>query len=251
MSEAFDAISGHKVYLDLFGGSGFLSNAIKKQNPQCRVIWNDFDNYKSRLELIPQTNIIHERLTKMLANIPREKSVRSYPEIFTELNDYLKKLPDDWDWITIGTWLLFSGKYANNKKDLLHKINQSCWNNLVKSPLMPGDYLNGVERVSCDWREILAKYGDLKDVCIIADPPYLYTDNNGYCNEISVDDTLDLFEICLNSKSYMLFTTGRLDIVDLVMRLDKKKSRDIGKITRKSKLNSKLKNYLSEVCYYK
>ena len=49
----------------------------------------------------------------------------------------------------------------------------------------------------------------------------------------------------------MLFTTGRLDVIDLVLRLDKKKSKDTKKIIRRSKLNAKLKNYLSEVCYYK
>ncbi len=111
--------------------------------------------------------------------------------------------------------------------------------------------MNNVDRVSLDWREVLSEYGSLKDVCIIADPPYLYTDNSGYSNEITASDTLDLFEICLNSNSYMLFTTGRLDIIDLVLRLDKKKSKETHKIIRKSKLNAKLKNYLSEVCYYK
>ena len=94
-------------------------------------------------------------------------------------------------------------------------------------------------------------YGIPKAQLIIADPPYLYTDNSGYSNEITASDTLDLFEICLNSNSYMLFTTGRLDIIDLVLRLDKKKSKETHKIIRKSKLNAKLKNYLSEVCYYK
>lgn len=249
--DAFNAISGHKVYLDLFGGSGFISNTIKKQNPQSRVIWNDFDNYNHRLELIPQTNVVHQYLTKLFENIPSGKNIRSYPDIFTKLNVYLQKLPEDSDWITIGSWLLFSGKYAAGKIDLIAKINQSCWNNLVKSPLISGDYLNNVERVSCDWREVLVEYGSLEDVCIIADPPYLYTDNSGYSNEITASDTLDLFEICLNSKSYMLFTTGRLDVIDLVLRLDKKKSKDTKKIIRRSKLNAKLKNYLSEVCYYK
>lgn len=251
LSDAFNIINGHKVYLDLFGGSGFISNTIKKQNPQSRVIWNDFDNYNHRLELIPQTNIVHQYLTKLFENIPNGKNVRSYPDIFTELNVYLQKLPEDSDWITIGSWLLFSGKYAANKTDLIEKINQSCWNNLIKSPLISGDYLNNVDRVSLDWREVLSEYGSLKDVCIIADPPYLYTDNSGYSNEITASDTLDLFEICLNSNSYMLFTTGRLDIIDLVLRIDKKKSKETHKIIRKSKLNAKLKNYLSEVCYYK
>lgn len=251
LSEAFNAISEHKVYLDLFGGSGFISNAIKKQNPQSRVIWNDFDNYNHRLELIPKTNIIHQYLTNLFENIPSGKNVRVYIDTFAELNSYLQKLPEDSDWITIGNWLLFSGKYAASKIDLIAKINQSCWNNLTKSPLISGDYLQDVERVSRDWREVLVEYASLKDVCIIADPPYLYTDNSGYSNEITANDTIDLFEICLKNNAFMLFTTGRLDVVDLVLRFDKKTSKDTKKIIRKSKLNAKLKNYLSEVCYYK
>lgn len=187
----------------------------------------------------------------LLGGIPREGSVKRYPEQFNRLLKYLEALPEDTDWITLGTWLLFSGKYSVSKRDLITKIKQSCWNNLIKNPLCKGSYLNGVERVSGDWRDILSMYGYLNDVCLIVDPPYLYTDNDGYCKDITAQDTLDLFEVTLRNNSFMLFTTGRLDIVDLIMRLDKNMAATTGKLVRRSKINAKIKNYLTEVCYYK
>ena len=36
--------------VDLFGGSGLLSHTAKRHAPECRVIYNDFDGYRERLE---------------------------------------------------------------------------------------------------------------------------------------------------------------------------------------------------------
>jgi hypothetical protein len=45
------------VIVDLFGGSGLLSHTAKRIFPECRVIYNDFDNYSQRLQNNPgQTN---------------------------------------------------------------------------------------------------------------------------------------------------------------------------------------------------
>lgn len=50
------------VFVDLFGGSGLLSHTIKRQRPDARVIYNDFDYYTERLKHIDDTN-------KLLAEI--------------------------------------------------------------------------------------------------------------------------------------------------------------------------------------
>ena len=38
------------VFIDLFGGSGLLSHIAKREKPNAMVIYNDFDNYRRRLE---------------------------------------------------------------------------------------------------------------------------------------------------------------------------------------------------------
>ena len=46
------------VYVDLFGGSGYLSYLVKYTFPNARVIYNDYDNYFERIKKI-QDILIH------------------------------------------------------------------------------------------------------------------------------------------------------------------------------------------------
>ena len=51
-----------KVFVDLFGGSGLLSHITKRQRPDATVVYNDFDNYRRRIENIGRTNAMLDRL---------------------------------------------------------------------------------------------------------------------------------------------------------------------------------------------
>ena len=33
------------IVIDLFGGSGLLAHTIKRERPELKVIYNDYDNY--------------------------------------------------------------------------------------------------------------------------------------------------------------------------------------------------------------
>ena len=46
------------VYIDLFGGSGLLAHVTKREKPEARVVYNDFDNYRQRLENVGRTNAL-------------------------------------------------------------------------------------------------------------------------------------------------------------------------------------------------
>lgn len=52
------------TFVDLFGGSGLLSHIAKCQKPHSKVVYNDFDGYRLRLEHIPQTNELLAELRK-------------------------------------------------------------------------------------------------------------------------------------------------------------------------------------------
>lgn len=45
-----------EIFVDLFGGSGILSNWTKNTYKDAIVIYNDFDNYRERLNNIQTTN---------------------------------------------------------------------------------------------------------------------------------------------------------------------------------------------------
>ncbi len=51
-------INEQTIFLDCFGGSGWLSHITKQRFPKNRVIWNDYDNYQGRLEKIPPPNTV-------------------------------------------------------------------------------------------------------------------------------------------------------------------------------------------------
>lgn len=46
------------MFVDLFGGSGLLSHVAKQERPEARVVYNDFDDFRQRLENIPRTNAL-------------------------------------------------------------------------------------------------------------------------------------------------------------------------------------------------
>lgn len=52
--------------VDLFGGSGLLSRVAKDTLPNCRVIYNDFDHYDTRLANAANTNALLRSIAPLL-----------------------------------------------------------------------------------------------------------------------------------------------------------------------------------------
>ena len=61
------------VYVDLFGGSGLLAHISKQEKSEARVVYNDFDNYRQRLENVGRTNALLAELREMVKDYPRGK----------------------------------------------------------------------------------------------------------------------------------------------------------------------------------
>ena len=170
--------SGFTV-IDLFGGSGLVSHSIKAKRADTRVIWNDYDNFKGRLEMIAET----EELRANLLNVGLEKAKRvnrdGIAKIKAIIDEHLVKFGRV-DWITVSSWLLFAGNYAHDYDDLMQR---TWYYQVVKTPLNADGYLQGVERRSCDFRELLAEYRGKENILFIADPPYIMTNQNGYVSK--------------------------------------------------------------------
>lgn len=114
--EALKEFPDNAIYVDLFGGSGLLSHAVKSIYPNARVIWNDFDNYTERLANISKTNRILADIREMLKDYPdRERIIGSHRGRILER---LRAETNFVDWITISSSLLFSAKYITDFEGL-------------------------------------------------------------------------------------------------------------------------------------
>lgn len=202
----------NSVFVDLFGGSGLLSHITKREKPNATVIYNDYDNYRMRLNNINRTNALLSDLRKLTIDCPRQKLI---PEPIRGL--ILERLRQEEttgfvDYITISSSLLFSMKYCMNLKDLQR---ESFYNNIRKQdyPLCT-DYLNGLEIVSCDYKELVKKYKNLPNVVFLVDLPYLSTEVGTYRMNWRLSDYLDVLSILVD-KSFIYFTSNKSSILEL------------------------------------
>lgn len=208
-----NSYSDKTIFVDLFGGSGLLSHITKRKRPDAQIVYNDFDNYRYRLEHIEQTNKLLANLRSLVKGVERHKII---DEKIRKLILALVKREEDEqgyvDYITISSSLLFSMKYVCNYQEL---IKETLYNNVRKAdyPLCE-DYLDGIEVVSCDYRELFKKYKDMPGVVFLVDPPYLATDVKTYTMTWGLRDYLDVLKV-LNGHSFVYFTSNKSSIIEL------------------------------------
>lgn len=201
------------VFVDLFGGSGLLAHITKCQKPDSTVVYNDFDNYRRRLENIPQTNALLDRIREIVRIVPRKKALPK--ELKESILRFIEREEADngyVDYITLSTSLLFSMKYATNldrlRKETFYNTVRKCNYDLCI------DYLNGLEVVSCDYRELFNKYKDTPNVVFLIDPPYLSTEVGTYTMDWGLSDYLDVLQTLVGT-NYIYFTSNKSSIIEL------------------------------------
>lgn len=201
------------VFVDLFGGSGLLSHITKCQKPDATVVYNDFDNYRRRLENIPRTNALLDKIREVVASVPRQKVLpEKTKEAILLLIEQEEKERGYVDYITLSTSLLFSMKYATNldglRKETFYNTVRKCNYDLCL------DYLDGLEVVSCDYRELFSRYKDVPNVVFLIDPPYLSTEVGSYTMNWGLSDYLDVLQTLVGT-NYIYFTSNKSSIIEL------------------------------------
>lgn len=201
------------VFVDLFGGSGLLSHITKCQKPDATVVYNDFDNYRRRLENIPRTNALLDKIREVVASVPRRKFLpEKTKETILLLIEQEEKERGYVDYITLSTSLLFSMKYATNlaglRKETFYNTVRKCNYDLCL------DYLDGLEVVSCDYRELFSRYKDVPNVVFLIDPPYLSTEVGTYTMNWGLSDYLDVLQTLVGT-NYIYFTSNKSSIIEL------------------------------------
>ena len=201
------------VFVDLFGGSGLLSHITKCQKPDATVVYNDFDNYRHRLENIPRTNALLDKIREVVASVPRQKVLpEKTKEAILFLIEQEEKERGYVDYITLSTSLLFSMKYATNldglRKETFYNTVRKCNYDLCL------DYLDGLEVVSCDYRELFSRCKDVPNVVFLIDPPYLSTEVGTYTMNWGLSDYLDVLQTLVGT-NYIYFTSNKSSIIEL------------------------------------
>lgn len=210
--EALRLFDKETIFIDLFGGSGLLSHVTKHERPDARVIYNDYDDYHKRLANVERTNALLADLRTIVAEVPKEKKLPEHTRA-----DVLARVAMDAksgfvDYITISSSLLFSMNYSNNFEEL---SKETMYNNVKKDGYNCESYLDGLEIVKCDYRELYEQYKGRKDVVFIIDPPYLSTEAGTYKSYWKLADYLDVLQV-IKGVSYVYFTSNKSSLIELL-----------------------------------
>lgn len=211
------------VFVDLFGGSGLLSHIAKRTKPESTVVYNDFDNYRCRLQHIPQTNRLIADLRDIVADkVPRNKPITGElrKRIFARIEQE-ERVVGYVDFITLSSSIMFSMKY---KLSVPEMRKEALYNSIRKNdyPLC-SDYLEGLEITSCDYKELFNRYKDTPGVVFLVDPPYLSTEVGTYNMYWKMADYLDVLNV-LAGHSFVYFTSNKSSILELCEWLGRNRS---------------------------
>ncbi|MEI7488993.1 MAG: DNA adenine methylase [Chryseobacterium sp.] len=212
--EALKEFSPTATYVDLFGGSGLLSHTVKTVYPDAKVIYNDFDGYSYRLENVDKTNALLADIREICAkNTNRKDKERLSDDLHSEIIERISHEKGFIDWVTISSSLLFSMNYVTDFEQLK---KEKFYNKVRLSDYSTNGYLEGVDRVKKDYRNLFSEYRNTPNVVFLVDPPYLSTDCSTYSREDywKLSDYLNVLKT-IEDTSYFYFTSNKSQIIEL------------------------------------
>ena len=211
--KVLDGFKDKTVFVDLVGGSGLLSHITRYRRPDAAVVYNDFDNYRQRINNIPQTNKLLDDLRNIATGLPRNKMIKG--DAREHIFDRIRQEEEQHgfvDYITVSSSIMFSMKYETSLAGLR---TQALYNNIRKTDYpVCSDYLDGLTVTSYDYRALFNMYKDVPDVVFLVDPPYLGTEIGTYKMYWGLGDYLDVLNI-LKGHAFVYFTSNKSSIIEL------------------------------------
>ena len=204
--------------VDLFGGSGLLSHTAKHVLPGCRVVYNDFDRYVDRLAAVDQTNEILRTIKQHLIGVEANRRLtdEQRADVLEIVADYEQH--DGYaDIMTIGRNVLFSGKWVKTLEELR---KHTMYNRVRPGAYECEGYLDGMEVVHMDYRELFKREKDNSKTLFVLDPPYLTTECGQYESYWKLTDYLNVL-LLLQGTKWVYFTSDKSQIVELCNWLGK------------------------------
>ncbi|MEG2599653.1 MAG: DNA adenine methylase [Muribaculaceae bacterium] len=209
--EAIKDCPAETIFVDLFGGSGLLSHIIKYDKPDARVVYNDYDNYCERIQHIDDTNQLLVDIRRLVGAAP--KNVRLSRQTTDAVLEVVLKAEKRGyvDYITLSSAVMFSMKYVTSYEELL---KETMYNNVRNTPYTADGYLDGLDIVRADYKEVFECYKNAPRVVFLIDPPYLSTEVGTYTMTWRLSDYLDVLTV-LKDANYFYFTSNKSSIVEL------------------------------------
>lgn len=164
------------------------------------------------MENVDKTNTLLADIRVICAKNPNRKE-RLSDELHGEIIARISKEKGFIDWVTISSSLLFSMNYVTSFEQLK---KEKFYNKVRLSDYNADGYLEGVNRVRKDYRDLFAEYKNCPNVVFLVDPPYLSTDTTTYSREDywKLSDYLNVLKT-IEDTSYFYFTSNKSQIIEL------------------------------------
>lgn len=214
LEDMAEYITRETIFYDVFGGSGLLSNETKRLFKNNEVIWNDYDNFQSRLDMLDKTEALRLKIIKIMRdhNFFKAHKEALSKELTLEIKSLLKE-EGEFDYIQLSSWLKFSGSYAKDCEDFF-KCKQ-FYNRLNYTKVLDKkDYLRGVVRVQKDYRELIKEAKERGNFFFILDPPYIQTDKTHYEGFFRMREFLEL--IINIEMPFIFFSSAKSEILSFI-----------------------------------
>ena len=247
--------------VDLFGGSGILSQLFGKAFPDCHVVYNDFDHYTEIITKgsIDKINSFIEKLRKAFENkkynkndklsdadaITARKIVKSFwPKMIGDpsnkyKNDIYLSPKEEKIKNVVCSQICFSGRF-NLEGDLYYKLTNGY-------EYIP-DYLSkNIIVTHEDYKTLYNRYKNKENVFFVMDPPYLSTSKSFYSNYWGIEETAKILDICINSKA-ILFESPKSEIIPLIKLIHENMNNFYFRMSEPRKLFNKSSN--EEYCIW-
>lgn len=212
-AEVLERLEGQiDTVVDLFGGSGLLSHTAKRVLPGCRVIYNDFDRYDRRLAAVEETNAIFTAIKVRLTGLEHNRRLTEAQR--SDVLSIVEEAQNRLGWVdirTIGRSVLFSGNTVTSLEELRKR---TMYNRVRPGTYGCDGYLDGLEIVHMDYRELFERERGNGRALFVLDPPYLTTECGMYENYWKLTDYLSVLRLLRGTK-YIYFTSDKSQIVEL------------------------------------
>ena len=212
LSSIAEKIPSGCVVIDVFGGSGICAEYIKRARPDLLVVWNDFDNYRARLDNAEKTENLRRFFLEKLGR-PVAKNT-FIPPLDAERREFVfdtirRQIADFGfcDMQTVSRWFyLYSAK--------TYKLMSYAGKLYNRVPVVPlrldacKTWLSDVVRNSVTFSGLdtefnlfgvpvrLSDFTADRDCLLILDPPYLATGCNDYGNKDALHVLRSISECC-------------------------------------------------------
>ncbi|MCR2123363.1 hypothetical protein CUPS3785_09880, partial [Campylobacter upsaliensis] len=200
------------IFYDVFGGSGLLAHETKRQFQNNEVIWNDFDNFQKRLDMLDKTEALRLKIVDIIKykELTKQEIIKG---IKKQKIEKLLKEEGEFDYIQLSSWLRFSWAYAKDCEDFFRA--KEFYNRIAYDKVLDKkDYLKGVIRVQKDYRELIKEAKERGNFFFILDPPYIQTHMAHYERFFGLCEFLEL--IISIKMPFIFFSSAKSEILSFI-----------------------------------